>query len=280
MGERFDYCLNTATIRGHKLGIVEEVRIASEAGYGAIEPWIDSIRAYESSGGSVDDLRQRIEDAGLKVPGAIGFAPWIVDDDDERAAGLEEARRDMDLARRIGATGLAAPPAGATGPVDLHAAADRYRALIEVGEPLGVVPQVEFWGHAPALSRLGEAVLVAVASGHRQACILADVFHMYKGGSSFAGLRLLGPETVAMFHVNDYPAEPLRETITDAERVYTGDGVAPLGPILRDLDHIGFHGWLSVELFNPDYYAQPPDAVAREGLEKLRQAVSNALGPR
>jgi len=278
MSERFGYCLNTATIRGQKLGIVEEVRVAAEAGYGAIEPWIDTIRQYQQAGGSVDDLRRRIEGVGLKVPGAIGFAHWIVDDPADRAAGLEEARRDMDLVRRLGGTGIAAPPAGADGPIDPFAAAERYHALLEVGEQIGVVPQAEFWGHAPTLNRLAEAVLVAVASGHRQACILADVFHMHKGGSRFEGLRLLGPETIAIFHVNDYPADPPREQVTDAQRVWPGDGVAPLGQVFGDLEATGFRGWLSVELFNPAYYAQPAADAARTGLEKTRQAVAEALG--
>ena len=40
---RVKYCLNMSTIRGHKLSITEEVDIAAEAGYRAIEPWIGKI---------------------------------------------------------------------------------------------------------------------------------------------------------------------------------------------------------------------------------------------
>ena len=67
--------------------------------------------------------------------------------------------------------------------VDLLAAAERYRALCELGEQMGVVPQVEVWGFSKTLKRLGEAVLVAVESGHPEACVLPDVYHLYKGGS-------------------------------------------------------------------------------------------------
>ena len=48
-----------------------------------------------------------------------------------------------------------------------------------------------------------------------------------------AGLRLLGGAAVQVFHMNDYPADPPREKITDAHRVYPGDGVAPIADILR-----------------------------------------------
>ena len=111
----------------------------------------------------------------------------------------------------------------------------------------------------------------------RDACILADVFHMYKGGSPYEGLRLVGADTVALFHVNDFPARPPRAEITDAARVYPGDGVAPLHVIFRDLARAGFHGPLSLELFNADYYKQPARTVAETGLRKMREAAEGAL---
>jgi len=282
MSEPFGYCLNTGTIRGHNLGIVEQVDVAAKAGYGAIEPWIDSIEGYVEAGGSLRDLRRRIADAGLKVPSAIGFAPWIVDSAARRSAGLEQARREMDLVRQIGGTAIAAPPAGAIKRKGLspYVAAERYRALLEVGREMGVVPIAELWGFSRPLSRLGEVIMVAVESGHPDACILPDVYHIYKGGSDYAGLKLLGPSAIRVFHMNDFPARPPRETITDADRVYPGDGVAPLRQILRDLDAIGFRGWLSLELFNEAYYKQPAPKVAKTGLAKMRSVVRKSLAGR
>src|SRR5438034_10033810 len=53
----FRFCLNTATIRGQKLGIIKEIEIAAKAGYDGIEPWIGSIEDYVKSGGTVRDLK-------------------------------------------------------------------------------------------------------------------------------------------------------------------------------------------------------------------------------
>jgi sugar phosphate isomerase/epimerase len=138
---------------------------------------------------------------------------------------------------------------------------------------MGVVPQVEVWGFSRCLSRLGEAVLVALESGHPKACVLADVYHLYKGGSGFGGLRFLNGSALHVLHFNDYPADPPRASITDAQRVYPGDGVAPLKEVVRDLRHIGFRGVLSLELFNREYWKQDPLTVARTGLEKMRAVV-------
>jgi len=276
--EPFGYCLNTSTLMGQKLDPVELVEIAAKAGYQALEPWLNELDQHVKNGGNLKVLGQRIRDRGLTVESAIGFAEWIVDDEARRKKGLEEVRRGMDMVQQIGGKRLAAPPAGATQVrLDLYKAAERYRALLELGEQMGVIPQVELWGFSRSLSRLGEVMLVALESGHPQACILLDVYHLYKGGSNFSGLRLLSGSGLHVLHFNDYPAQPPRNAITDAQRVYPGDGVAPLKTILRDLRQIGFRGVLSLELFNRDYWKQDALTVARTGLEKMRAAVRGSF---
>src|SRR6516165_1104594 len=102
--DAFAYCLNTSTLQGHKLDLVELVEITAKAGYQAIEPWLAEVDRYTKSGGSVADLGHRIRDHGLKVAGVIAFFEWIVEDSSRRRAGLEEARRAMDLVRQLGGT--------------------------------------------------------------------------------------------------------------------------------------------------------------------------------
>jgi 2-keto-myo-inositol isomerase len=272
------YCLNTSTISGQKLDLVEVVEIAARAGYQAIEPWVSEIDNYQKKGGNLRDLGQRIKNRGLTVESAIDFFEWIVDDAKRRKQALETARRSMDWVQQIGGRRIAAPPAGAIkeANLDLLKAAERYRVLLDLGDKIGVVPQVEVWGFSRCLNRMGEAALVAMESGHPKACILPDVYHLYKGGSELGGLRLLGPSAVQVFHFNDYPSQP-RASITDAARVYPGDGVAPLKDIVRDLQQIGFAGALSLELFNRDYWKQDALTVARTGLERMRAVVQMSL---
>lgn len=274
----FIYCLNTSTIKGQKLPLVEEIEIAAKAGYHAIEPWISEIDEYVKGGGSLPDLGKRLLDHGLSVESAIGFFDWIVDDDARRAKGLEQAKRDMDSVARIGGKRVAAPPTGATEQtgLDLLRAAERYRALLELGDQFGVVPQAEVWGFSKTLGRLGEAALVAIESGHPKACILPDVYHLYKGGSPLTGLRLLSANAFHNFHLNDYPADPPRDRITDADRVYPGDGIAPLGELFRDLRAMGYHGALSIELFNASYWKQDALTVAQTALRKLQDVIAKA----
>ncbi|HVY72048.1 MAG TPA: sugar phosphate isomerase/epimerase [Verrucomicrobiae bacterium] len=275
----FLFCLNTSTIRGQKLGIVKEIEITAKAGYDAIEPWVDSIEEYVKGGGSLGDLRKRIDDHGLIVADAIGFPEWIVDDESRRNRGFERAKREMEMVARIGGKRFACPPAGATDAAgfSLARAAERYRALLEIGDRIGILPQLELWGFSKNMNRLGECACVAVDTGHPKACILADVYHLYKGGSNYHGLRLLAAETVQMIHMNDFPANPPREKIDDSFRVYPGDGTGEITGILRDLRANGGQKTLSLEVFNRDYWKQDPFLVAKTGLAKMKAAANAAL---
>ena len=275
----FILCLNTATLRGFKLSLIDEIELAAKTGYRAVEPWIDKVHRHAAEGGSLKDLGKRISDLGLTVESTIGFAQFIVDDDAVRAQGFEQARLDMDVVAQIGGRRIAAPPAGATEKpgLDLHKATERYRALLELGDRMGVVPELEIWGHSKNLRRLSEAVFVALETRHPKACVLADLFHLHKGGSGFEGLRLLSGAALPVIHMNDFPAHPLPEEIDDSFRVFPGDGVAPLTDILRALQATGGRTVLSLELFNHEYWKRDPLTVARMGLEKMRAAVAKAF---
>ena len=273
---RFRFCMNTSTIRGQELSFPQKIDVIGRAGYDGIEPWIGEIReSVEKGERTPADIRRQLSDHNLTVESAIGFARWIVDDDSERAKGFEEMKRDMELIREIGGTRIAAPPVGATDQtdLDLQKAAERYHALLELGGQTGVTPQLELWGFSKSLSRLGELMYVAVESGHPDACLLPDVYHIYKGGSPFTGLELVSGKPIYVMHMNDYP-DIARTKIGDADRVYPGDGVAPIKEVLSTLVANGFSGALSLELFNRDYWQQDANEVARKGLAKMKESVN------
>ena len=134
----------------------------------------------------------------------IGFAEWIVEDEGRRKKGLEQAKRDMGWAAEIGGPRIAAPPVGATGGASKR---DDPKFTQPVDRPRR--------GRATATGRCSKSArrwasrrssrcgasrrrcggsarrcCVAAESGDRKACVLPDVYHLYKGGSDFAGLPL------------------------------------------------------------------------------------------
>jgi sugar phosphate isomerase/epimerase len=279
-GHPFIYCLNTSTIMGQKLKLPQQIDVAAKAGYTALEPWVRDIEAYARDGGDLKDIRKQLDDHGMTVEDTIGFANWILDDDEARQRGLEQAKRDMDLSVQIGSKRMAAPAAGAqeTTGMDLMKIAERYRALCDLGDQIGIVPIVEVWGFSKTLGRLSEGAFVAIQSGHPKASVLADIYHLYKGGSDYNGLRLLNRQAIQIIHFNDYPPQPTRADIKDEHRIFPGDGIAPTTEILKIVSAMGNPPCvLSLELFNRQYWKLDPLVCATTGIEKMRAAVERSL---
>jgi len=271
---RMRVTLNSSTIRPAKLE--DKVRIAAEAGYDGIELWDNELEEHEEAGGSLEDLRKRVEDRGLFVPNIIGLWDAMPQDPDAWPASLEASKRRMDRAVRVGSQHIAAIPAPDRPDFDVLWAAGRYRELIEAGESIGVTVAVEFVGFLQGIHTLGQAVAIALESHHAKACIVADTFHLYRGGSMFGGIERLQGSIFAAFHFNDAPADPPQFEQGDEHRVYPGDGILPLVQLVRDLREIGFPGPLSLELFSRALWEKDPFEVARVGREKIASILDEA----
>ncbi|MHA8083320.1 sugar phosphate isomerase/epimerase family protein [Aquirufa sp. A-Brett2-15D] len=272
---KFEFSLNMSTIMGQKLGLIKELEVASAAGYKHCEIWVPTLEAYLKSGGTLLEAKKRIDDLGINVQNAIGFAQWIVDDEATRKQGLEQMKREMDMLAQLGCFRTAAPPMGATkeAGLDLRRAAERYRAILDIGANMGVTPQLEMWGHSKNLNRVADVLFVAAEAGQPNAKLLLDVFHLYKGESSIDCLHLVGENSIEVFHVNDYVTSNKPTTITDGDRIYAGDGEAPIKEIIKRLKPSEKPVILSLELFNKELWAQDPLKVAKTGLEKLKGLV-------
>src|SRR5690606_12668347 len=146
----------------------------------------------------------------------------------------------------------------------------RYATIIELGRKAGVLPQLELRGHSKSLCRLREVLYVAAESGQSEARVLLDVYHLYKGGSGHKGLPFVGKPLLEIFHMNDYPANPPRESITDADRVFPGDGIAPIKQVLEDIKAPNKTIVLSLELFNRSYDQQDSLEFTCTGLRKMK----------
>lgn len=273
--DEFKYSLNTSTIRECKLDVPREIEVTSQAGYQGIELWVSEIEAYVEGGGSLGELRRIVEDSNLEIPNLIAFFAWAHPDEAARHEGLEQARQVFDMARELGCPYVAAPPYGITDREDLPVAhlADCFGTLLEVGRQAGVLPLLEFWGMSKVLGSLAEANEVLDRVDALDGALLADVFHMTRDGSDVALLGKLQRDRLKLMHVNDIPQAAAGVRITDRDRVYPGDGIAPWDKIIGGLRATGYRGYLSLELFNEGYQEAGAVQVARTGLEKMRMVV-------
>lgn len=268
----FKTALNSSTLFPFELDVKQQVKVAAEAGYQGIELWVKDIQAYLDQGGTLKELRNYLDDTGIPVVNAIAFFKWADADAATRAQGMSQAKQEMQMLVELGCRAVAAPPFGDVASVSLDDMAGQFVRLTEIARGIGIEPYLEFWGRAPRLSRLSEALYIAAQSGLPDVKILLDPFHMYTGGSDVTGLRYLKGANIGIMHANDYPTQPARDSIADSDRVFPGEGIAPSRVIAGLLDQAGYRGYLSLELFIANFGAATALDVARRG----REAIENA----
>ncbi|MCR2805611.1 sugar phosphate isomerase/epimerase family protein [Paenibacillus soyae] len=277
LGERqfpFKSALNASTLMPFGLRLDQQLRVAAEAGYDGYEIWVRDVEAYVDEGHSLSTLRNEVEALGIAIPNAIAFFRWADRDERVREEALLQAKREMELLAELGCLAVAAPPFGDVEGVTPHEFAQRFAELAKLGAEAGVEPYLEFWGRAARLNTLEQTLEVLRSLEASEAKLLLDPFHLYTGGSKLDSLHEVAGRNIGIVHANDYGATPPRETIADADRLFPGDGVAPLGQLAQLLHQNGYAGYLSLELFMESYGDLGAVEVAKLGLEKLQAAFS------
>ncbi|WP_339713341.1 sugar phosphate isomerase/epimerase [uncultured Kriegella sp.] len=268
-------CLDTATIRTAK-SLEEKVDIAIAAGYDAIEPWDNELEEYEKNGGDLKELGKKIRRAGLFVPSMIGLWGCLPENEEAFQASLPATKNRMRMAADIGCTHIQAIPNKVGEDYDVKFVASCYRRLLEIGlKEYNIIPALVFVKMFP-LKTMGQAVAVALDADHPMAKIIPDVYHMYISEGGFEGLKLLNGNLFAIFQFNDAPKGIQLQDMKDKHRVYPGDGMLPLAEILKDLKASGFDGCISLELYNPEYHKQDLLQVAKTGLRKTLEVITEA----
>ncbi len=267
--------MNTSTIRPASLE--DKLRVTAAAGWDGIELWINELEDYEKGGGSLKELGQRIKDMGLYVPNIIGLWDAMPSTPEGFEASLPATRERMRRSSEVGSLHVAAIPAPDREDFDLKWGAEMYRELMRIGrEDYGLAVAFEFVGFMKGVHRLGQACAVALDANDDKACLIMDTFHLFRGGSGFNALGLIQGTLIANFHFNDVPEDVPREEQGDEHRLYPGDGILPLTQVLKSLKAIGYHKALSLEIFKREYWEQPPDQVAADGLRKTRECIAAA----
>lgn len=272
--------LSTSTIRPSG-DIAEKVSIAAETGYDGIEMWEGELNDYEEAGGDLKELGRRIRDLGMDVPNVIALWEAIPPTQEEWLTREEDHRRRFRQASDVGATYIQTvlTPAREWQEYDLNFAAEKYHELLEMGiNDYNVIPAIKFLQFLPHVQKIGQASAIALNADHPEAKISVDVFHMYSGGSGWNALKHLQGSFLAIFHIDDVPSNPPREELEDEHRIYPGDGIFPFSEILTDLKESGYSDFVSLMLYNPDYWEQDPREVARTGLEKTLTVIEEAVG--
>lgn len=267
--------LNGATIMRSPLW--DDVEVAAEAGFTALEVWAGKLDACLRVH-ALEELTHRMR--------ALGVQPWCINSIEDityrDAAGRREVLARLEdlaaVARAIGAPSVVVVPGRRPDGFNRHEsvgdAVDVLRAMSDVAGDVGLA--FEFLGKPGcAVPVLDMAIEIVMAVDRMNVGMVIDTFHFHAGGSRLDDLGAVPAEKVFVLHLNGCEDLP-REQLTDAHRLYPGEGAVPIESILGMLRARGFDGMASVEIFRPAYWEQDPRQVARTAHETASATLMKA----
>lgn len=270
--------LNTATVKHATL--VEAVKAAVRAGYGAVGLWRDRVQ-------EVGPVRAAaiVRDAGLVVSSLCRGGFFTAVDPEDVAAALDDNKRAIEEAATVGTRELVMvvgglPANSAPGrPVRADAAdadrdivaarervAERLADLVPFAHDHDVRLVIEpmhplFTADRGCVATLAQALDLAAPHDPTDVGVVVDTYHVWWDPALEPSIRRAGQERrIAGYQVCDWIL-PLKEDTLNS-RGYVGDGYIDFATITRWVAAAGYMGPVETEIFNTDIWERPIDEVA------------------
>ena len=244
----------------------------AKAGIRAVEPALVKVREFAQKE-SPAAARRLLDDLGLRAVSSSNQL-GLAEPSDARKQNLDDLKWKVELAQVIGADRLVAPSAG-TGPYtldDFKRGVDNLREAAEIAKPSGVTLMLEFTRFSRFAGSLPTALKLVREANHPNLRVMMDTYHFWGGVSKFEDLELLRDGELHHLHFEDVPADPPREFQRQPDRLFPGEGIAPLRRIIEVLKRKKYARAASLEMFHPTIQAMDPYQVAmkaRAAIEPL-----------
>ncbi len=251
--------------------LATDIRIAGESGYDVLEITATKLDKFLQNR-SIGEARELIDTARLKTHAINSIEKINFRDAEGRATVLARTRQLSEHSKLLACPWIIAVPGPAPEGTKWEAVRDNtvtsLRAMSQVAAPFGVNLAFEFLGFPwCSVQTAAQAWEIVQATDRANVGMVIDTCHFYAGGSTLDSIRAIDARQLAVFHINDVEKMP-KEKITDANRLFPGDGVIPLKEIIAAVRAIGYDGVASVEIFRPEYWQREPLSVAKEAKRK------------
>ncbi len=264
-------CLNTSTIKPQSL--MQKIHLTAKAGYDGVELWLNDIYEHVGQGGEVSDVEKALADTGLILPCTIAMRGWGDAEGFEYQIQLDEMKRRMELAARLGAPWIVATPPFF--PCCIKQITERYKDLLEIGRKAGIKPTFEYISFFKSVFRLKQAWEVVQNCGDPDATLILDAFHNWNSASTPEDLDVIPLDKISHYHIDDARKDRPQCQQIDPDRVMVGDGQIDLKSEVRMLKEKGYDGTVSLELFNKELWEKDPSEVLKLGLERVKEVLAD-----
>lgn len=241
----------------------------TDGGCTAIEVWLTKLERHLATS-TIDETRALLVDRGVTLVAAAYQGGLLLSQGEARKATFDHFKTRLDLCQQfaIPTMVVVADFAQTIDETSLGRAVVSLSQAAQWAAGFDVRLALEFRGADTFCSCLETAILLVEQCDEPNVGVCLDVFQYYKGASKFEDLDRLTAQTLAHVHLCDIPGIP-REIMTDADRVFPGEGDFQLIPILQKLKQIGYAGYASLEVMNPMIWQSKPSQVAELGMTAL-----------
>jgi sugar phosphate isomerase/epimerase len=248
----------------------EDVSGYADGGCEAVEVWLTKLETHLESH-SADETRRLLADRGISLVAASYQGGLLLSQGDARRVHFQHFQRRLDLCQQFGIPILvvAADFGERLDPASLPRALTSLTEAARWAAGFNVRLALEFHGSDTFCNCLDTALRLVEACGEPNVGVCLDVFHYYRGPSKPEDLERMTRANLAHVQLSDVAGLP-RELMTDADRIFPGEGDFRLTPIVERLRAIGYDGGVSLELMNPMIGKSRPSQVAELGLRSLR----------
>lgn len=262
--------LNEATIL--PCGMETFLEAASRARFGGVELRIEKLEEFLRER-STTDLMNLSETYGLGIVSLNSIENFSLLPESQFRRLLERVDRIMRICSEIGCSKVVAVPSPLLSRTRNKDVIERtwtaLRRMADLGAKYGTKVAFEFLGFSNSSIRtLNEAVKVTAELDN--VGLVIDTFHFYISNSLLETLRRIPSEKIWIVHISDVADLPIKE-LTDSDRLLPSEGIIDLNSIIRSLEAMGYGGYISVELFNEQYWRQNPYEAAWNAMASLKR---------
>jgi 4-hydroxyphenylpyruvate dioxygenase len=247
-----------------------EVKLAAaaKARFSAIEIFENDLTFFD---GKPRDARRLATDLGLEIVALQPMRDFEAMPEPTRARNFERAARKFDLMAELGARRLCLCSNVSEEAIDdSNRAADDLAELADRARTFGFSLGYEALAWGRNVRDWTAAWDIVRKANRGNLGIVLDSFHACARGNAIEPMSTIPPDSIALVQVADAPAlqmDPL--SLSRHFRCYPGQGDFPVVDYLDAILRAGYHGPVSLEIFNDQFRGASASTIALDGMRSL-----------
>jgi 4-hydroxyphenylpyruvate dioxygenase len=247
----------------------EKIDAAARAGFDGIEVFREDLVDFD---GKPADVARLAKSAGIGILSLQSLRDFEARPVKDREWSRRRALRFLALAGEIGAPLLVVCANTRTDTLDDEArAAEDLAWLADEAKGRGLRIGYEALSTSHVVRTYAQAWRIVKRADRDNLGLIVGAVHTLVMGENFSTLADVPADRLFMVHMADAPRMNMdARLLTRHFRVFPGQGEQPVAALYAQLKKIGYGGPLSLEIFNDQVRAMPPNTVADDGIRSIR----------